>query len=221
MVCKFGGNMPRGGKNRSIPDGLIKNFSTIVNIGSGICILVSIICLISIASLRKEVDTYHQEIGNQLISMQEKERQLEERLNAAGNRTGLYGANVPANGNAGGRINITKQPTDSSTYLGRGGMNDNKQDVPIFTVSATGSNLKFIWQRYEDGSREWVDIVLDENGCNEEMGLRVIGDLENTYSELDAHDVKAIAYGTYRCQISDTDGVQYTDAVVLSERDNK
>jgi len=216
-----GGNNAPNGKERMNLFHSPNKLLLVMNIGSAICLLISVICLFSIGSIRKEINTYNQEINNTIAGMEKKEQNIAERMNSIGlGSNSSFSANK-ADENTSKTINITKQPTDSTTYLGRGGSQDNKQDVPVFTVTATGSNMKFTWQRYEDGNQKWVDIALDENGCNEELGLRVINDLDNTYSELAAHDVKAIAYGTYRCKITDANGTKYTDSVVLTQRDNK
>jgi len=197
-----------------------KNPAMLSLIGFGACALLCIICLISVSSLRNAVNSSNQAILSQMMQMQNKEQQMSDQLDALSNsvisvNTTLQESNTSKN------ITITKQPTSTATYLGRGGTEDNTQNVPIFTVTATGMDLKFTWQRYDEASKAWVDLVFDADSNNEEMGLHVYTDTGKGYSELAAHGVKQVAYGSYRCQISDAYGVKNTDTVILSQRDNK
>ena len=115
-------------------------------------------------------------------------------------------------------ITITKDPTSVATYVGRGGDDDDAQNVPIFTVYAQGFELKFAWQKYDDVSGEWIEVALDRESNNATYGLHVYTDASKGYSELSAHGVTSAAYGTYRCQVSDAYGVKNTASVLLTER---
>lgn len=197
-----------------------KNPAILALIGFGACALLCVICLISVTSLRKTVNDNNQALLSQMMQMQNKEQQLSEQLDALGTSVVNVNNSIQES-NTSKNITITKQPTSTATYLGRGGSEDNTQNVPIFTVTATGMDLKFIWQRYDEASKAWVDLVFDVDSNNEEMGLHVYTDVGKGYSELAAHGVKQVAYGSYRCQVADAYGVKNTDTVILSQRDNK
>ena len=196
-----------------------KNPAGLTLIAIGACVLLSLISLISVISLSSKLEKNQQAVLSQMMQMQNNEQQMASQISALDSKVGNVGT-VITEQTTSKNITITKQPTSSSTYLGRGGSEDSTQNVPIFTVTATGYDLDFTWQRYDDASGSWIDLVFDADSNNLTYGLHVYDDVSKGYSELSAHGVNADAYGSYRCQIADAYGTKNTDTVILSERSN-
>lgn len=194
------------------------NPSFIALIGFVACALLSIICLISVAGVNRKIEEVNQNILSQVYQLQNTNQKISDRLDELGNTVGTVSTTISEQSTS-RNINITKEPTSAATYLGRGGSDDSTQNVPIFSVSATGQDLTFAWQKYDDASSSWVNIVFDADSNNETYGLHVYTDAGKGYSELAAHGVQSSAYGSYRCLVSDSYGNKATETVVLSERD--
>ncbi|MDO5444735.1 MAG: hypothetical protein Q4F31_03845 [Eubacteriales bacterium] len=194
------------------------NPSFIALIGFVACALLSIICLISVAGVNRKIEEVNQNILSQVYQLQNTNQKISDRLDELGNTVGSVSTTI-SEASTSRNITITKEPTSAATYLGRGGADDTTQNVPIFSVNATGQNLTFAWQKYDDASSSWVNIVFDADSNNETYGLHVYTDAGKGYSELAAHSVQSSAYGSYRCLVSDNYGNKATETVVLSERD--
>lgn len=195
------------------------NPAVLALIGFAACLLLSIICLITVAGLRKNLEQTNQNLLSQVYQLQNSNQKLSDRLDSLGSTVSTVSTVVAEQGTS-SNITITKEPTSAATYLGRGGTQDSTQNVPVFSVSATGQNLSFAWQKYDDASSSWVNLVFDAESNNETYGLHVYTDIGKGYSELAAHGVTPAAYGTYRCLVSDSVGNKATDTVTLTERSN-
>lgn len=206
-------------KSSFIPFGGKLDPSFISLIGFVACALLSVICLISVSGVNKKIEQVNQNILSQVYQLQTSNQKISERLDELGNTVGTV-SNTISEQTTSKNINITKEPTSAATYLGRGGTDDSTQNVPIFSVSATGPNLTFAWQKYDEASASWVNIVFDAESNNDTYGLHIYTDISKGYSELAAHGVKNTAYGSYRCLISDDYGSKATETVVLTQRDN-
>ena len=186
-------------------------------IGFAACALLLIVCLISVASVKARLNDMNQSILSQFYQLQNTDQKISDRLDELGSTVGNVSTTINEQSTS-RNINITKEPTSTATYLGRGGADDTTQNVPIFTVEATGANLAFAWQRFDEASGSWVNVVFDASSNNETYGVHVYTDASKGYSELAAHGVTAEGFGSYRCQISDNFGNKNTETVVLSER---
>lgn len=198
------------------------NFSGngIIAIGLVACLLLCLICIISVAGLKKDLETMNQDMLSLFYQIQNSTDKLQTKVDELEKSIGNVSTTINETENS-RNINITKQPTSTPTYLGRGSDEDDTQNVPIFTVYAQGYNLKFNWQRYDDSTGEWINLGWDAQSNNETYGLHVYTDAEKGYSELAARDVKQEAYGTYRCQISDDYGIKNTDSVKLEQKEKE
>lgn len=193
------------------------NPTLIALIGFAACALLIIISLISIGSVKRSLEESNQALLSQIYQLQNADQKINDRLDELGGTVSSVSSTI--NEQATSRnINITKEPTSTATYLDRGSAEDVSQNAPIFTCTATGVNLKFTWQRYDDASGSWVNLVFDNDSNNDTYGLHFYTDAQKGYAELSAHGVKAAAFGSYRCQIADDFGVKNTETVVLSER---
>lgn len=189
-------------------------------VGFAACALLCIICLISVISLNGKISDINQSILSQVYQLQNSTQKISDHLDELGSTVGTV-SNTLTESQTSRNIKITKEPTSAATYLGRGGAEDSTQNVPIFSVSAEGQNLTFSWQKLDDASGSWIDIVFDVSSNNEEFGLHVYTDSGKGYSELAAHGVQSSAYGSYRCVISDSYGTKNSETVLLTQRDNK
>lgn len=192
--------------------------SFVALIGFVSCALLSVICLISVAGVNRKIEEVNQNILSQVYQLQNTNQKISERLDELGNKVGTVSTTITEQ-SISRNITITKEPTSAATYLGRGGADDTTQNVPVFSVNAKGQDLTFAWQKYDDASSSWVNIVFDAESNNDTYGLHVYTDVGKGYSELAAHGIQASAYGSYRCLISDSYGNKATETVVLSERD--
>lgn len=193
------------------------NSATISIIGLVACALLCLISIISVAGVKKNLNTMNQDMLSLFYQLQNSNEQLANKVNELEKTLGSVSHTI-TEAETSKNITITKEPTSTATYLNRGSVTDNTQNVPIFTVYATGFDLTFSWQRYDEVSGSWVNIVWDKESNNEVYGLHVYTDTDKGYTELAAHGVTKEAYGSYRCQIADSYGVKNTDTVVLSER---
>lgn len=88
----------------------------------------------------------------------------------------------------------------------------------MFIVKAKGSlnlNTSFTWQKYNESTGGWTDIVFTGTATtNDEYGLRIENKMEDSLyvSVLWANGITKAAEGTYRCVITDTNGITKTSA---------
>lgn len=193
------------------------NPTGIMLIGLVACLLLSMIAIISVAGMKKNLETMNQDMLSLFYQMQNSVDKVQTKVDQLEKTLGNVSTTI-SESETSRYITITKQPTSTPTYVGRGSETDTTQNVPVFTVTATGVNLSFTWQRYDETSSQWVNLGFDGNSNNETYGLHVYTDAEKGYSELAAHDLKREAYGTYRCQISDANGMKLTDSVNITEK---
>ena len=181
------------------------------------CVLLSVISLISTISTGNKLNEMNQNLLSQMYQLQNNYQKLSDRIDDLGSSVTTVSTTL-ASSETGKTITITKEPTSASTYLGRGGDQDSTQNVPVFSVSATGINVSFKWQRKDETTNSWVDLVFDAESNNEQYGLHVYNDPSKGYSELAAHGITEAAYGTYRCNVIDDYGSKTTDTVMLTKR---
>jgi len=172
-----------------------------------VCVILCAACLVSVSKATKGIETVVQEVQE----MKQASVQLTERITRL--EAAVDNTQTALNESAATKyINITKQPSSVSTYVGR-------TDAMIFSVVAEGTGLSFVWQKYDEASGKWAEVVFDGNGFNTEMGLRLYNDAGNGTSELWTKDLTAQAYGNYRCVITDAQGTTLaTDSVQLAQR---
>lgn len=186
----------------------------ILSILAAALVLFIIITMFTVIGTKNKVDDMYQDMLSQFYQMQSTNSALSaqiEKMNSSGASGGSASSNSAT---VKSKVNITKQPSDCATYIGRTG------DIPIFSAEATGNDLAFKWQRLDEASSKWVTLKFDENNVNATYGVHVYNNVSANqgHSELQAHDVTSAAYGSYRCVISDTYGDKATEIVILSER---
>lgn len=172
-----------------------------------VCVILCAACLVSVTKATKGIETVVQEVQEmKLASVQLTERIIRLETVVDNTQTAL-------NESVANRyINITKQPSSVSTYLGR-------TDAMMFSVVAEGTGLSFIWQKYDEGTSKWVEVVFDGNGFNTDLGIRLYNDPANGTSELWTKEITEKAFGSYRCILTDAQGTTVTsDSVQLAER---
>jgi len=172
-----------------------------------ICVILCIACLISVKKATKGIENVVQEVVQEVQEMKSASAELSDRITQLEVTVG--NTQTALNESTASRyINITKQPSSVSTYVGR-------TDAMLFSVEAEGSKLNFQWQKYENGA--WVEIVFDSNSINETLGIRLYS--ETGKSELWTKELTKAAYGDYRCVLTDSIGTTViTDAVKITER---
>lgn len=181
-------------------------------ITAALCVLLCLFCLISIGSLRKSVETLGTSVNQRMDSLERSNSQLMDRITAV--EAIVNSTQSTVSGEVASRyIQISKQPSSVSTYVGR-------TDALIFSVKAEGNNMTMTWQKYDEVSGEWINVNFDIDGLCPEYGIRLYDDAAHGTTEVWAKNVTLKAYGTYRCLITDTSGSKvYSDSVILSERD--
>ena len=182
--------------------------------------ILSISSLIMISKAKENEYANYQSMNSRLQQIDANYAALAETVNELGNSVGSVKTTLNEQETS-KNITITKQPTSTATYLGRGSSSDNIQNVAIFRVNAEGSKLSFTWQRCDLVSGNWVNIQFGEDSNNYVYGLHLYTDADNGYSELCAHDVTVDEFAPYRCMIQDQYGCKYTDTVLLSEREKE
>lgn len=189
-----------------------------VFIGLIACALLCLITLISVGTIKRSINELNQSMLSQIYQLQNADAALSAKIDEIGSTVGTVSTTINEQSTS-RNITITKEPSSASTYVGRGGAEDTTQNVPVFTVEATGSNLAFTWQKYDDSSKSWINLVWDANSNNETYGLHIYTDAAKGYSELAAHGIKSEGFGTYRCVINDDYGNKASESVQITERD--
>lgn len=96
-------------------------------------------------------------------------------------------------------LKLAQQPTDSDIVV------DERQNVWIFTVAATGSNPNFVWQRFNTTENKWESINF---GLGPACGFtteesNIVGGRQ---CKLLANEIDNSYFGLYRCEVTDTYG---------------
>ena len=180
------------------------NASMIVSIA---CAIFSFICLVMVSSLKADIGQNTKTIMNGLNGVSANVNAIEERINSLDTTVASVQENA-YNQLASQTIDLTK---DLMSLTQPVTLNKTAQ---MFIVKAKGSlnvNTSFVWQKYNEATGGWVDIVFTgSNSANEQYGLRlenkspVDGEYE---SVLWANGITKAAEGTYRCVIKDTNGI--------------
>ena len=207
----------KGSKSFSMPN-VAANSNFIPMVGFIACAILIIICLISIGNLKSKVESSNSALLGQIYQLQNSEQDINNRLDELSSALGTVNTTINEQ-SVSKNITIESAPTSAATYLGRGGSEDDTQNVPVFTVTAKGADLSFTWQIFDEASGSWINIIFDESSNNETYGLHLYTDANKGYSELAAHGITEAAYGSYRCQIADAYGTKTTDTVILTKRE--
>lgn len=176
-----------------------------------LCLILSIVSISSVNGLKSKIEESNYAVNAELQSVRQSQSEMLAHLaalEAAMDNT----QTAISSGVSSKYIQITKQPSSTPTYVGR-------DAAMIFQVTADGKDLKFTWQKYDEVSGEWINMVFDLDGNNAELGVRLYDDGAKGVSELWTKVLTQKAFGTYRCVITDTMGSQVvTDTVQLTEK---
>lgn len=180
---------------------------------SAICLLLSLVCLISIKGVQKDIAEKYNNLSSGVNSVYASVSALDERLNSM-DSTIAGVQNEAYNQLASQSIVISKDITALT-----GPVTEGKYNV-MFIINVKGNlnlNDSFDWQKYNQVTGGWESIVFTGNATtNEQYGLRlenVFNREENYYeSKLWANGITPEAAGTYRCVIKDASGISKTSA---------
>ena len=180
---------------------------------SAVCLLLSLVCLISIKGVQKDINDKYNSLASGVNSVYASVSALDDRLtNMDSTIAGVQ--NEAYNQLASQSIVISKDITALT-----GPVTEGKYNV-MFIINVKGNlnlNDSFDWQKYNQVTGGWESIVFTGNATtNEQYGLR----LENVYnreenhyeSKLWANGITPEAAGTYRCVIKDATGITKTSA---------
>ena len=207
----------RKGKKFSMPAVSMPKVSvpglSLSTILSALCLLLSLVCLISIKGVQKDIAEKYNNLASGVNSVYASVSALDERLNSM-DSTIAGVQNEAYNQLASQSIIISKDITALT-----GPVSEGKYNV-MFIINAKGNlnlNDSFDWQKYNQVTGGWESIVFTGNATtNEQYGLRlenVFNREENHYeSKLWANGITTEAAGTYRCVIKDATGITKTSA---------
>ena len=207
----------RKGKKFSMPAVSMPKVSvpglSLSTILSALCLLLSLVCLISIKGVQKDIEEGNANLASGVNSVYASVSALDERLNSM-DSTIAGVQNEAYNQLASQSIIISKDITALT-----GPVSEGKYNV-MFIINAKGNlnlNDSFDWQKYNQVTGGWESIVFTGNATtNEQYGLRlenVFNREENHYeSKLWANGITTEAAGTYRCVIKDATGITKTSA---------
>lgn len=207
-----------GGKMQKMPGFSPRDLLSGVNIRGLAIAVVLVLCLvltvsntIAVNKLRSTIEESNLAIASELHSVREINSEVLAHLSAL--EQGVSTTQSALSGAESSKyIQITKQPSSTPTYIGR-------DAAMIFQVTAEGNNLKMTWQKYDEVSGEWINLVFDIDGNNPEMGIRLYDDSAHGVSELWTKGLTAKAFGTYRCLLTDSMGAEVrSDVVQLTEK---
>ena len=196
--------------------------SNLVSIGLVICILMSLISLISVGSLKKTVSSNNEAINSQLTILANEISEIGNRISSLESGVSTVQQQTSTVSTDSKYITISKQPTSVSTWLGRGG--DDEEIGLCFSVEAKGNSLtvnSFQWQ-IKSSTGDWINIGFDgTNSVNETYGLQHSVEIASGVytSKVYAKGLTSAGFGTYRCVITDSTGeVKISDTVTISEK---
>ena len=180
---------------------------------SALCLLLSLVCLISIKGVQKDITEKYNNLASGVNSVYASDSALDDRLTSM-DSTIAGVQNEAYNQLASQSIIISKDITALT-----GPVSEGKYNV-MFIINAKGNlnlNDSFDWQKYNQVTGGWESIVFTGNATtNEQYGLRlenVFNREENHYeSKLWANGITTEAAGTYRCVIKDATGITKTSA---------
>lgn len=205
------------GKKFSVPNVSMPKVSMpalpLSTILSALCLLLSLVCLISIKGVQKDIEESNKNLISNMNSIYASVSALDDRL-ASMDSTIAGVQNEAYNQLASQSIVISKDITALT-----GPVTEGKYNV-MFIINAKGNlnlNDSFDWQKYNQVTGGWESIVFTGNATtNEQYGLRlenVFNREENHYeSKLWANGITPEAAGTYRCVIKDATGITKTSA---------
>lgn len=176
------------------------------------CAVLSLICLISISSLKGELNQLRTEVNGQLNQVSASYSGVQDALENVSESI-LTAQQQAYTQLAEQNISITKDLTSLTGPVAQGKYNQ------MFIINAQGNlnlDTSFDWQRYNPTSGGWSSIVFTGSATsNEEYGLRIENRLEKdgTYiSILWANGITLEGEGTYRCVVKDINGITKTSS---------
>ena len=180
---------------------------------SVLSLLLSLLCLVSIFSLRGTIRELTNAQTKSLSAIESSIGTTNERLDQLDSTLARVQSDAYEQV-ASQSISITKDLTPLTGPVAEGKYNR------MFIVTAKGNlnvDTSFVWQKYNEATQGWVNIVFTGDATtNEQYGLR----LENQYDAalkeyttiLWAQGITKEAAGTYRCVITDETGITKTSA---------
>ena len=193
--------------------------TTVFAIGLGAILLMSLISLILCIGISNKVADLNQDMLSQMYQLQTAQNELANSVNSVSSTVGNIGTTIEQS-NLSRFITITKQPTEVTTWVGRGAPNTEGETVNqlLFSIEASGNNLTYEWQKFDQTSGSWVTIQFDPDN-NDAYGLHVYNLPDGSGSQLCARGLTSLAFGSYKCVVSDSTGIQESDVVTITERD--
>ena len=165
---------------------------------SALCLLLSLITLISVGSVKSQVKDMYQDMLSQFYQMQSNNSQLSSQVESLNTQVAGVGQTITTTQTS-NLITITKQPESVETTIGR------TDSALIFSVEAEGNVASISWQKYDETSGEWVNVVFDvDTSMNDRYGIKLYDDHYNGKTYLYAFGLTAEAAGSYRCVMYDS-----------------
>lgn len=176
-----------------------------------LCLILCAFCLLSLNGVKKDINSITMSVNESIALSNQNYNELYERISNLENT--VNSTQQAVNGSTATKyIQITKQPDTVQTTVGRDG-------AMIFSVNATGNSLTMAWQKYDEVSGEWMNIVFDLDGFNDDLGIRLYDNSTKGVSELWTRNLTEKAFGRYRCHITDAGGVSVdSNAVFIEEK---
>lgn len=182
--------------------------STIISLASAIF---SFLCLLTVSSIKSSISDSTATVLTGVNQIQSAVTQIDDKI--GGLDSTVASVQQQAYDQLASRtITIDKNIT---SLTGPVALNRYNQ---MFIVKAKGSlnlNTSFTWQKYNESTGGWTDIVFTGTATtNDEYGLRIENKMEDSLyvSVLWANGITKAAEGTYRCVITDTNGITKTSA---------
>lgn len=191
------------GSKRKMPE---LSVNTLISIA---CALFSFLCLVMICSVNGTMKDRFNTLNASVAQVQMSYNAIEDKLKTLDTTV----ANVQENAYnqlASTTINITKDLTSLTGPVSLGKYN------MMFIIKAKGNldlSKSFTWQKYNAGSSKWEDIAFSGNATSNELyGLRLenLMDGSEYKSILWANGITNDAEGSYRCVITDVNGIKKT-----------
>lgn len=194
-----------GGKS-GLPKPNVPNLpvNTIISVA---CAVFSFLCLVMICSLNGSVKDSFNSLNASIAQVQISYNEIEDKLSTLDTTV----ANVQQNAYnqlASTNITVTKDITSLTGPVTLGKYN------AMFIIKAKGNldlSRAFTWQKFNPVTGGWEEIVFTGSATsNEQYGLRLENLMEdNDYkSVLWANGITKAAEGTYRCVITDVNGIK-------------
>ena len=158
---------------------------------AGGLLAVSIMTLNTVQSIYSELQEHN-------LAMQQQVGTLESTVNDLSGKVDETWEVVSDQGDV---MMIVSEPVDVTGESG----SSSKAGEALLTMRVTGKPASFTWERRIDGV--WQPIEFDEKaGVNEELGIKLVENVDEGVSSLAAAELTSAAAGEYRCVVSDAEG---------------